>query len=67
MTARRSLAQDLDEWERQIHAWTWPYTARQMQAACDEVRTWAVDQSWDLDEEFELERDVQWWAFEREG
>ena len=67
MTVRRSLAQDLDEWERQIHSWTWPYSAHQMQAACEEVRTWAADQGWDLDQEVELERDIQWWAFVRDG
>src|SRR5579864_6792555 len=38
MHARRSLAMDLDEWERQLHAWTWPYRADQMAAACADVR-----------------------------
>jgi ubiquinone/menaquinone biosynthesis C-methylase UbiE len=64
MTVWRSLQQDLDELERQIHAWTWPYDADQMRAACDDVVAWATDQRWPLDREVELQRTIQWWAFE---
>jgi hypothetical protein len=65
MTVRRSLRQDLDDWERQIYAWTWPYTAEQMSAACADVRAWAGDRGWPLDETVERERIIQWWVFER--
>lgn len=65
MTVRRSLGQDLDDWERRIFAWTWPYPAEQMRAACDDIRQWARDEGWPLDETFERQRVIQWWAFER--
>ena len=64
---RRTLRQDLNEWEHQIHAWTWPYSAEQMRGACASVRAWAVDAPWPLDEVAELERTIQWWSFSREG
>jgi len=65
MTVRRSLRQDLDEWEGQVHAWMWPYSADQMRAACDDIRTWAGEQGWPLDRPVELSRIIQWWAFDR--
>lgn len=65
MTVRRSLSQDLDEWEGQMHAWTWPYTREQLRAGCADIRAWAAGDSWPLDQEFELERTIQWWVFER--
>jgi ubiquinone/menaquinone biosynthesis C-methylase UbiE len=64
MAIRRSLGRDLDEWERQIHAWTWPYTPGQMRAAGAGVRAWAAAHDWPLDREIDLERIVQWWAYE---
>jgi ubiquinone/menaquinone biosynthesis C-methylase UbiE len=64
MTVRRSLEADLDEWERQLHAWTWPYPAEQMAGACADVRRWAGEQGRSLDEEVELHRVIQWWAFD---
>jgi ubiquinone/menaquinone biosynthesis C-methylase UbiE len=64
MTVLRSLQQDLDELEHQIHAWTWPYDADQMRAACHDVVAWAANQRWPLDREVELQRTIQWWAFE---
>ena len=64
MAVRRSLADDLDEWERQLHAWTWPYRAEQMAAACADVRSWAVGGGWSLDQQVELQRIIQWWAFD---
>jgi NAD(P)-dependent dehydrogenase (short-subunit alcohol dehydrogenase family) len=65
MTVQRSLAQDLDEWERQLHAWTWPYPSGQMRRACAQVRAWSGSQGWPLDRTVELERVIQWWAFRR--
>jgi hypothetical protein len=65
MTVRRTLRHDLDDWEHQVHAWTWPYTADQMRTACADIRAWAVEQAWPLDREVPLERTIQWWAFER--
>jgi ubiquinone/menaquinone biosynthesis C-methylase UbiE len=64
MTLHRSLDTDLGEWERQLHAWTWPYTAEQMAEACADVRRWAAEQGRALDEEVELHRVIQWWAFD---
>lgn len=67
LTERTTLAHELDEWEHQIHAWTWPYSAGQMKAASDEVRRWAAREGWPLDREVDLARVIQWWAFERGG
>jgi ubiquinone/menaquinone biosynthesis C-methylase UbiE len=41
MTVQRTLAQDLDEWERQLHAWTWPYSKDKMREVSGQVRAWA--------------------------
>jgi SAM-dependent methyltransferase len=60
---RRSLAFDLDEWEHQLHAWTWNYSAAQMAAGCAAVREWAVAAGWPLDQQLDLIRPLQWWAF----
>ncbi len=64
MTARRSLARDIDEWQHQIHAWTWPYDAGQMRAACEAVRDWAAEEGWPIDAEVDVTSTIQWWAFE---
>jgi ubiquinone/menaquinone biosynthesis C-methylase UbiE len=65
MRVRRSLGQDLAEWERQIQSWTWMYTPGQLREACDDIRAWAAGAKWPIDQEVELERVIQWWAFER--
>ncbi|MGH9079702.1 MAG: class I SAM-dependent methyltransferase [Acidimicrobiales bacterium] len=65
MVVRRSLGQDIDEWERQIHSWTWPYTAAEIRAACMDVRAHALDIGWPLDEKVDIDRTIQWWAFDR--
>lgn len=67
LTVRRSLRLDLDEWEGQIHSWTWPYSADQMKEGCAGVRDWAASEGWPLDREVELQRTVQWWAFDSTG
>jgi ubiquinone/menaquinone biosynthesis C-methylase UbiE len=67
MTVRRSLRQDLDDWQRQIHAWTWAYSPGDMRAACLDIRDWAAGHGWPLDREVELERSIQWWAFQLNG
>ena len=64
MTVVRTLGRDLADWERQIHAWTWPYTSEQMAGAAAEVRRWAAAEGVDLDEEVEIVRTIQWWAFD---
>jgi ubiquinone/menaquinone biosynthesis C-methylase UbiE len=64
MTIRRSLAQDLDDWQHQIHSWTWPYSAERIAAACVDVRQWGADHEWPLEQPVERERMVQWWAFD---
>ncbi len=64
MTTRRTLAQDLDEWEHQVHAWTWPYSAAKMREVCTEVRAWAASDGWPLERPVPLERTIQWWVFQ---
>lgn len=64
MTVRRSLRQDLDNWQRQLHAWTWPYSPGDMRAACLDIRDWAAGHGWPLDREVELERAIRWWVFQ---
>ncbi len=61
---RRTLAQDVDDWEGQIFSWTWPYSPEQVRTACSAVRRWARGAGWRLEEEVELERVIQWWAFD---
>jgi ubiquinone/menaquinone biosynthesis C-methylase UbiE len=65
LTVARTLARDLDEWERQIHSWTWPYSPGQLRHGCEEVRRWAAAQGWPLEREVTVERTIRWWAFER--
>jgi hypothetical protein len=67
MVVRRSLGQDIDEWERQIHSWTWPYGAAEIRAACREVRVYADEEGWSLDEVVAIDRTIRWWAFDRAG
>lgn len=64
MTTVRTLAQDLDEWEHQVHAWTWPYSAAKMREVCAEVTAWAASDGWPLDRAVQLERTIQWWVFQ---
>ena len=65
MQVTRSLAADLADWEGQIFSWTWSYPAEQLLAACADIRDWAAAEGRHLDEEFTLERLIQWWAFDR--
>ena len=65
LVIRRSLGQDLDECERQIHSWTWPYSADQMRSASAALRTRARAEGRALDEQVEISRVIQWWAFDR--
>jgi SAM-dependent methyltransferase len=64
MWVSRTLAQDLSEWEGQIHSWTWSAEPAQMAAACAGIRRWASENGWPLDREVGLERTIQWWAFD---
>ncbi|HEX9548975.1 MAG TPA: class I SAM-dependent methyltransferase [Acidimicrobiales bacterium] len=64
MSARRTLAKDLDEWQHQIHSWTWQYSPEQMAAACNDVRAWAETKGVPIEAEVELTRVIQWWAFD---
>jgi ubiquinone/menaquinone biosynthesis C-methylase UbiE len=60
----RTLAQDLAEWEEQLHSWTWSLTPAQIAVAVAVGRRWASDNGWPLDRRVELERTIQWWAFD---
>jgi ubiquinone/menaquinone biosynthesis C-methylase UbiE len=62
-----SLADDLEEWENQILAWTWPYTSLQMRNACDEIRAVADSRGWTIDAKVRLNVVIQWWAFDYVG
>jgi ubiquinone/menaquinone biosynthesis C-methylase UbiE len=64
ITVRRSACEDIDEWERQIHAWTWPYDRGQMRTACQALRARAWRDGWLSDEQVELVNTIQWWAFD---
>lgn len=66
VTAHRSLAEDLESWEEQIHSWTWPYSADQMRQACDEIRAVAGSRGWALEEKVVIGHAIRWWAFDRE-
>jgi ubiquinone/menaquinone biosynthesis C-methylase UbiE len=63
-TIEASLAEDLEEWQNQILAWTWAYTAEQMQGACDEIRDAAASLGWALDQRVPIKETIQWWAFD---
>jgi ubiquinone/menaquinone biosynthesis C-methylase UbiE len=67
MTVERTLAQDLTAWEQRLNSWTWSSTPGQIAAALDVVRRWAADTGWPLDRRVELERTIQWWAFDIVG
>ena len=66
-SAVRTLAADIADWRRQVHAWTWPYSPAQMDAACREVEEWARSAGWPLDEEADVTGVIQWWAFDLLG
>jgi ubiquinone/menaquinone biosynthesis C-methylase UbiE len=63
-TTQASLAEDVEEWQNQILAWTWAYTGAQIQGACDEIRTTARSLGWALDQKVSIEETIQWWAFD---
>jgi ubiquinone/menaquinone biosynthesis C-methylase UbiE len=67
LVVTRTLAQDLADWEAQIHAWTWAYSPSQMHEACDDVRRWARKSGLAADEPVELDRRIQWYAFDQPG
>lgn len=64
MTAPRTLAQDLADWEGRRHSWTWTASAEQITSAIAAATRWAADTGWPLDRRVELERTIQWWAFD---
>lgn len=59
-----SLVEDLEMWENQLLAWTWPYSPSQMRGACDEIRAVAASRGWAMDAKVRLEAVIQWWAFD---
>jgi ubiquinone/menaquinone biosynthesis C-methylase UbiE len=67
MTASRTLAQDLADWEGRVHSWSWTATSEQISAAVSEARRWAAESGWPLEKRVELERTIQWWAFDLTG
>jgi SAM-dependent methyltransferase len=64
MTVARTLAEDLAAWEQRLNSWTWSSSPAQIAAAVEEVRRWAAGDGWPLDRRVELERTIQWWAFD---
>jgi hypothetical protein len=67
MDVRRSLGRDIDDWERQIHAWTWPYPQATIGRVCEAIRQWAVAERVELDDEITVTRTIRWWAFDVTG
>ncbi|HXQ43564.1 MAG TPA: class I SAM-dependent methyltransferase [Acidimicrobiales bacterium] len=67
MTVERTLAQDLSDWEGQIHSWTWSQDPGAIAEACAGMRRWASDNGWPLERRVALERTIQWWAFDLVG
>lgn len=65
LVVHRSLGQDLDQWETQIHSWTWRFPAEQLRSACAALRARARADGRPLDEKVALRRTIQWWAFDR--
>jgi SAM-dependent methyltransferase len=63
MTVTRRLEEDLEDWEHQIHSWTWFYDAPRIRAVVAGVRAEAARRDWPLDREVKLTRQIQWWAF----
>ncbi len=63
-TVETSLAEELEAWESQILAWTWPYDPEQIRAACGEIRAVASPRGWDIEERVRVPAQVQWWAFD---
>ena len=65
VTSTRTLRRTIEDVERQIYSWTWPYPAGQIQAACDEIRAWALREDIPLDTQAPTERVITWQAFDR--
>jgi ubiquinone/menaquinone biosynthesis C-methylase UbiE len=63
-TEEVSLAEDLEEWENQILAWTWAYPPEQLRVACDEIRATALSLGWDIYQKVCIQAFIQWWAFD---
>ena len=64
MTVERTLGQDLADWEQRVNAWTWSSSPGQMPPPDAVMRRWATDNGWPLDRRVELERTIQWRAFD---
>jgi ubiquinone/menaquinone biosynthesis C-methylase UbiE len=64
MSWEARLVDDLQEWETQILAWTWPYSPEQMREACSDIRRSAPRLGWSLEEEVPITQVIQWWAFD---
>jgi ubiquinone/menaquinone biosynthesis C-methylase UbiE len=65
VTSTRTLRRTIEDVERQIYSWTWPYPAGQIQAACEEIRAWAQREDIPLDTQASTERLITWQAFDR--
>ncbi|MCA1657339.1 MAG: class I SAM-dependent methyltransferase [Actinobacteria bacterium] len=59
-----TLGGELDNWRRQIHSWTWDYSAETMRAFCDDVQRWAVEEGRELDQPATLADHIRWLAYE---
>jgi SAM-dependent methyltransferase len=62
-----TLGQAIENIERQLFSWTWPYSAQQAAAVADEVRAWAEQEGLPLGTVHERETASRWWAFEVTG
>lgn len=67
MPVHRTLAEDVADLEAQRQSWMWSASPDQITAAAAGVRRWAADNRWPLDRRVELQRVIQWWAFDITG
>jgi SAM-dependent methyltransferase len=59
-----TLGQAIENIERQLFSWTWPYPADQAAAVAAEMRVWAEREGLPLSTAHERETASRWWTFE---
>ncbi len=59
-----TLGEEIENLERQLFSWTWPYPPEQALAAGGEVRGWAQRAGLPLSTAYQSQRTSRWWAFD---
>lgn len=62
-----SLADDLDSWENQRLAWTWPYPADHVRTACRDIRDHFASRGQPVERKVTVPDQIRWWAFDLVG